>query len=52
MCGSCSFFLVIFIAFFGDFLGVILRPFSLGFGGGFLHEPLVVLFPLISLPNP
>jgi hypothetical protein len=43
---------VIFRAFFGNFLVAVLRPFSLGFGGGCLHEPLVVLFPLIRLPNP
>jgi hypothetical protein len=24
----------------------------LGFGGGCMHEPIVVLFPLIPLPNP
>jgi hypothetical protein len=24
----------------------------LGFGGGCMHEPFVVLFPLIPLPNP
>jgi hypothetical protein len=35
----------------GDFLGVISRPFSLGFGGGRMHEPFMVLFPLIPLPN-
>jgi hypothetical protein len=29
-----------------------LRIFSLGFGGGCMLEPLVVLFPLIPLPNP
>jgi hypothetical protein len=38
--------------FLGDFLGAISRPFSLGFGGGCMHEPFVVLFPLIPLPNP
>jgi hypothetical protein len=37
--------------FLGDFLGAISRPFSLGFGGGCMHEPFVVLFPLIPLPN-
>jgi hypothetical protein len=37
--------------FLGDFLGKISRPFSLGFGAGCMHEPLVVLFPLIPLPN-
>jgi hypothetical protein len=36
----------------GNFLGVISRPFSLGFGGGCMHEPFVGLFPLIPLPNP
>jgi hypothetical protein len=39
-----------FRPFLGDFFGV--RPFSLGFGGGCMHEPFVVLFPLIPLPNP
>jgi hypothetical protein len=29
-----------------------LRPFSLGFGGGCMHEPFVVLFLVIPLPNP
>jgi hypothetical protein len=38
--------------FLGDFLREILRPFSWGFGGGCMHEPFVVLFPLIPLPNP
>jgi hypothetical protein len=38
--------------FLGEFLVAVLRPFSLGFGGGCMHEPLVVLFPLILLPNP
>jgi hypothetical protein len=38
--------------FLGDFLGAISRPFSLGFGGGCMHEPFVVLFFLIPLPNP
>jgi hypothetical protein len=33
--------------FLGDFLGAISRPFSLGFGGGCMHEPFEVLFPLI-----
>jgi hypothetical protein len=37
--------------FLGDFLIVILRPFSLGFGGGCMHEPLVVLFPFDSPPK-
>jgi hypothetical protein len=37
--------------FLGDFLGAILRPFSIGFGGGCTHEPFMVLFPLIPLPN-
>jgi hypothetical protein len=38
--------------FVGDFLGVISRPFFLGFGEGCMHETIVVLFPLIPLPNP
>jgi hypothetical protein len=38
--------------FLGIFLGAISRPFSLRFVGGYLHEPFVVLFPLIPLPNP
>jgi hypothetical protein len=37
--------------FLGDFLGVILRPFSLGFGVGYMLEPFAVRFPLITLPN-
>jgi hypothetical protein len=37
--------------FHGEFLGVISRPFSLGFGGGCTHEPCVVLFLLTPLPN-
>jgi hypothetical protein len=36
----------------GDFLGEILRPFFWGFGGGYILEPFVVIFPLIPLPNP
>jgi hypothetical protein len=39
-------------SFLGDFIGAISRSFSLGFGGGCMHEPFVVLFPLIPLPNP
>jgi hypothetical protein len=31
-------------SFLGDFLGVVSRPFALGFGGGYMHEPFVVLF--------
>jgi hypothetical protein len=38
--------------FLGDFLGAMSRPFSLGFDGGCMLEPFVVLFPLIPLPNP
>jgi hypothetical protein len=38
--------------FLGDFLRAISRPFFLGFGGGSMHEPFVVLFPLIPLANP
>jgi hypothetical protein len=38
--------------FLSDFLGEILRPFSWGFAGGCMHEPFVVLFLLIPLPNP
>jgi hypothetical protein len=30
----------------------IIRPFSLGFGGGCMLEPFVALFPLIPVPNP
>jgi hypothetical protein len=48
---SRSFFLVILGAFLGDFHGAISRPFSLRFGGGYMLEPSVVLFPLIPLPN-
>jgi hypothetical protein len=33
------------------FLVVVLRPFSLGFGGEYMHETVVVLFHVISLPN-
>jgi hypothetical protein len=45
-------FLVISEPFLGDFLGVFSWPFSWGFGGGCMHEPFVVLFPLIPLPYP
>jgi hypothetical protein len=38
--------------FLGDFLGVISGPFSWEFGAGCMHEPFVILFPLIPLPNP
>jgi hypothetical protein len=38
--------------FLGDFLGEFSRPFSWGFVGGCMHEPFMVLFPLIHLPNP
>jgi hypothetical protein len=38
--------------FLGDFLGAILRLFSLVFGGECMHELFVVIFPLIPLPNP
>jgi hypothetical protein len=48
---SFPLFLVIFGAFSGDFLGEVLRPFSLGFGGWCMHEPFVILFPSIPLPN-
>jgi hypothetical protein len=44
--------LVIFGAFFDDFLGAISRPFSFGFGGGCMHERFVLLSPLIPLQNP
>jgi hypothetical protein len=37
--------------FLGNFLREISRPFSWGFFGGSMHEPFVVLFPLIPLPN-
>jgi hypothetical protein len=37
---------------FGELLVAVLRPFLLGFGGGCMHEPLVVLFPWIPIPNP
>jgi hypothetical protein len=37
--------------FLSDFLVAVLRRFSLGFGEGCMHEPFVVLFPLIPLPN-
>jgi hypothetical protein len=40
-------FLAIFLERFQGF-----SLFSLGFGGGCMHEPFVVLFPLIPLPNP
>jgi hypothetical protein len=52
MCLSRLSFLVILEPFLGDFLGTISRPFSLGFGGGCMLEPFVVLFLLIPLPNP
>jgi hypothetical protein len=52
MCCSCSFFLVIFGAFLGNFLGEISRSFHWGYFGGCMHEPFMVLFPLILLPNP
>jgi hypothetical protein len=45
-------FLVISEPFLFDFLGEISRPFSWGFVGGCMHEPFVVLVPLIPLPNP
>jgi hypothetical protein len=35
----------------GDFLGAILRPFTWGFGGGYMLEPFVVLFPFDSPPK-
>jgi hypothetical protein len=38
--------------FLGDFLGGISSPFPLGFGGGCMHEPFVVLYPFVPLPNP
>jgi UDP-N-acetylmuramyl pentapeptide phosphotransferase/UDP-N-acetylglucosamine-1-phosphate transferase len=38
--------------FLGIFLGAISRHFSLGFGGGCMHEPFMVLFRLIPHPNP
>jgi hypothetical protein len=38
--------------FLGDFPGEVSRPFSWGFDGGYMHEPFVVLFPWIPLPNP
>jgi hypothetical protein len=37
--------------FLRDFLGAFSGPFFWGFGGGCMHEPFVVLFPLIPLPN-
>jgi hypothetical protein len=37
---------------FGDFRSLLLVIFFLGFGGGCMHEPFVVIFPLISIPNP
>jgi hypothetical protein len=52
MCCSRSFILVIFGAFSWRFSWSDLRPFSLRFGGGYMLEPFVVLFPLIPLPNP
>jgi hypothetical protein len=51
MCCYRSFFLVFSMPFLCDFLGAISGPFSWGFGGGCMHEPFVVLFPLITLPN-
>jgi hypothetical protein len=45
-------FLVNFEAFSWCFLRAISRLFSLRFVGGYMHEPFMVLFPLISLPNP
>jgi hypothetical protein len=38
--------------FLGDFLVVILRPFSLGFDRGCIQEPFVVIFLVIPLSNP
>jgi hypothetical protein len=38
--------------FLGDFLEAVLRPFFLGFGGEYIHEPFVVIFLSIPLPNP
>jgi hypothetical protein len=38
--------------FIGVFHGEVSRPFSWGFDGGCVHEPFVVLFLLIPLPNP
>jgi hypothetical protein len=49
--GVFQFFLFGDFRRFGDFLVVDLRPFSLGFGGGCMHEPLVVLFTLFPIPN-
>jgi hypothetical protein len=37
--------------FLRDFLIVVLRPFSLGFDRGCMHEPFVVLFLVIPFPN-
>jgi hypothetical protein len=52
MCCSRSFFLVIFGALSWRFFWKISRPFSWAFVGGCMHEPFMVLFPLILLPNP
>jgi hypothetical protein len=38
--------------FLSDFLVVVLRPFSRGFGWGCMHEPFVVLCLVIPLTNP
>jgi hypothetical protein len=45
MCLSLLSVLVILEPFLGIFLGAISRHFSLGFGGGCMVEPFVVLFP-------
>jgi hypothetical protein len=46
---------VLFGDFWTLFLAIFLERFQgtfLGFGGGCMHEPFMVLFPLIPLPNP
>jgi hypothetical protein len=45
-------FLVIFGAFSWRFSCGGFETFYLGFGGGCMHEPFVVLFILFPLPNP
>jgi hypothetical protein len=52
MCLSRLSILVLFGALSWRFFRAISRPFSLGFGGGCMVEPFMVLFSLSPLPNP